>query len=159
MRYKYKVRELTPEPDNIVDVGEAKEMEAMSLKKLRRKLDHKKKYHIEYRNKKNTKARGSSHWSSRTCGLATCKSCKRTLGRSKLYSQRRLGESAHSEILNTSWARTRLRKTIHFSAIFWYFFEIQDFRSLFATPLAFRECRFCGFLKTSKFYITLAMIP
>ncbi len=53
MRYKYKVRELTPEPDNIVDVGEAKEMEAMSLKKLRRKLDHKKKYHIEYRNKKN----------------------------------------------------------------------------------------------------------
>ena len=53
MRYKYNVRELTPEPDNIVDVGEAKEMEAMSLKKLRRKLDHKKKYHIEYRNKKN----------------------------------------------------------------------------------------------------------
>ena len=53
MRYKYKVRELTPEPDNIMDVGEAKEMEAMSLKKLRRKLDHKKKYHIEYRNKKN----------------------------------------------------------------------------------------------------------
>ena len=28
-------------------------MEAMSLKKLRRKLDHKKEYHIEYRNKKN----------------------------------------------------------------------------------------------------------
>jgi DNA-dependent RNA polymerase auxiliary subunit epsilon len=53
MRYTYKVRELTPEPDNIVDVGEAKQMEAMSLKKLRRKLDHKKKYHIEYRNKKN----------------------------------------------------------------------------------------------------------
>ena len=53
MRYKYKVRELTPEPDNIVDVGEAQEMQAMSLKKLQRKLDHKKKYHIEYRNKKN----------------------------------------------------------------------------------------------------------
>ena len=53
MRYKYKVRELTPESEDIVDVGEAKEMEAMSLKKLRRKLDHKKKYHIEYRNKKN----------------------------------------------------------------------------------------------------------
>ena len=53
MRYKYKVRELTPETNDIVDVGEAKEMEAMSLKKLRRKLDHKKKYHIEYRNKKN----------------------------------------------------------------------------------------------------------
>ena len=97
------------------------------------------------------------HW--RTRGLDTKKSCNATLGRSKLYSQRRLGESAHSEILNTSWARTRLRKTIHFSAIFWHFLEIQDFRSLFATPLAFRECRFCGFLKTSNFYITLAMIP
>jgi hypothetical protein len=53
MRYKYKIKELTPETDNIVDVGEAKEMEAMSLKKLRRKLDSKKKYHVEYRNKKN----------------------------------------------------------------------------------------------------------
>ena len=53
MRYKYKVRELTPEPNNIVDVGEAKDMEAMSLKKLRRKLDVKKQYHVEYRNKKN----------------------------------------------------------------------------------------------------------
>jgi len=53
MRYKYKVRELTPEPNNIVDVGEAKDMEAMSLKKLRRKLDAKKEYHVEYRNKKN----------------------------------------------------------------------------------------------------------
>ena len=53
MRYKYKVRELTPETNDIVDVGEAKEMEAMSLKKLRRKLDAKKQYHVEYRNKKN----------------------------------------------------------------------------------------------------------
>ena len=53
MRYKYKVRELTPVEDDIVNVGETKEMEAMSLKKLRRKLDHKKKYHVEYRNKKN----------------------------------------------------------------------------------------------------------
>ena len=53
MRYKYKVRELTPESKDIVDVGEAKEMEAMSLKKLRRKLDAKKQYHVEYRNKKN----------------------------------------------------------------------------------------------------------
>ena len=55
MRYTYKVRELTPIPkeDDVVDVGEAKEMEAMSLKKLQRKLDPKKKYHIEYRNKKN----------------------------------------------------------------------------------------------------------
>ena len=53
MRYKYKVRELTPVKDDIVNVGETKEMEAMSLKKLRRKLDPKKKYFIEYRNKKN----------------------------------------------------------------------------------------------------------
>ena len=53
MRYKYKVRELTPVEDDTVNVGETKEMEAMSLKKLRRKLDPKKKYHVEYRNKKN----------------------------------------------------------------------------------------------------------
>ena len=55
MRYTYKVRELTPIPkeDDVVDVGEAKQMEAMSLKKLQRKLDPKKKCHIEYRNKKN----------------------------------------------------------------------------------------------------------
>ena len=53
MRYKYKVRKLTPVKDDIVNVGETKEMEAMSLKKLRRKLDPKKKYFIEYRNKKN----------------------------------------------------------------------------------------------------------
>ena len=55
MRYTYKVRELTPIPkeDDVVDVGEAKQMEAMSLKKLQRKHDPKKKYHIEYRNKKN----------------------------------------------------------------------------------------------------------
>ena len=63
MRYKYKVRELTlsihtafgntnPD-DDIYNVGETKEMEAMSLKKLRKKLDHKKEYHIEYKNKKN----------------------------------------------------------------------------------------------------------
>ena len=53
MRYKYKVRELTPVEDDIVNAGETKEMESMSLKKLRRKLDPKKKYHVEYRNKKN----------------------------------------------------------------------------------------------------------
>ena len=63
MRYKYKVMELGPEIPSInketgltevhINVGESKEMEAMSLKKLRRKLDHKKKYHVEYRNKKN----------------------------------------------------------------------------------------------------------
>ena len=53
MRYKYKVMELGPEIPSInketgvtevhINVGESKEMEAMSLKKLRRKLDHKKK--------------------------------------------------------------------------------------------------------------------
>ena len=53
MRYKYKVRELTPIPqEDHFEVGEAKQMEAMSLKKLRRKLDDKKEYHIEYTNKK-----------------------------------------------------------------------------------------------------------
>ena len=44
-RYKYKVRELGKDT--------SEDMEAMSLKKLRRKLDPKKEYHIEYRNKKN----------------------------------------------------------------------------------------------------------
>ena len=53
MRYTYKVRELKPHTEESVDVGEAQEMQAMSLKKLQRKLDPKKKYHIEYRNKKN----------------------------------------------------------------------------------------------------------
>ena len=53
MRYTYKVRELTPIPqEDHFEVGESKEMEAMSLKKLQRKLDAKKEYHIEYRNKK-----------------------------------------------------------------------------------------------------------
>ena len=69
MRYKYKVRELGPEIPSIneetggtevhVNVGEAKEMEAMSLKKLRRKLDPKKEYFIEYRNKKNNHVSGT----------------------------------------------------------------------------------------------------
>ena len=53
MRYTYKVRELKPHTEESVDVGETQEMQAMSLKKLQRKLDPKKKYHIEYRNKKN----------------------------------------------------------------------------------------------------------
>ena len=54
MRYKYKVRELTPIPqEDHVEVGETKQMEAMSLKKLRRKLDPKKEYAIEYTNKHN----------------------------------------------------------------------------------------------------------
>ena len=43
MRYKYKVRELGKEM--------AEDMEAMSLKKLRRRLDSKKEYHVEYTNK------------------------------------------------------------------------------------------------------------
>ena len=45
MRYKYKVRELGKE---LVE-----DMEAMSLKKLRRKLDQTKVYAIEYVNKHN----------------------------------------------------------------------------------------------------------
>ena len=53
MRYTYKVRELKPHTEESVDVGETKEMQAMSLKKLQRKLDPKKKYFIEYKNKKN----------------------------------------------------------------------------------------------------------
>ena len=59
MRYTYKVFELGPEildpksNEVHVNVGESKEMQAMSLKKLQRKLDPKKKYHVEYRNKKN----------------------------------------------------------------------------------------------------------
>ena len=43
MRYKYKVRELGKE---IIE-----DMEAMSFKKLRRKLDPKKEYNVEYTNK------------------------------------------------------------------------------------------------------------
>jgi hypothetical protein len=54
MRYKYKVRELKDTDDgDIADVGTVEEMEAMSFKKLRAKLDHKKKYFVEYRNKRN----------------------------------------------------------------------------------------------------------
>ena len=57
MRYKYKVREIIQDEqdkkDNVVDLKEAEDMEAMSLKKLRRKLDHKKEYAIEYTNKHN----------------------------------------------------------------------------------------------------------
>ena len=59
MRYTYKVFELGPEildpktNEIHVNVGESKQMEAMSLKKLQRKLDPKKKYFIEYKNKKN----------------------------------------------------------------------------------------------------------
>ena len=52
MRYKYKVRELKDTNDkDIADVGEEKEMEAMSFKKLKAKLDHKKEYLVMYTNK------------------------------------------------------------------------------------------------------------
>ena len=43
MRYKYKVRELSKDT--------TKDMEAMSFKKLKAKLDHKKEYAVEYTNK------------------------------------------------------------------------------------------------------------
>ena len=53
MRYKYNVRELKDTEDgDIADVGTVEEMEAMSFKKLRAKLDHKKKYFVEYKNKR-----------------------------------------------------------------------------------------------------------
>jgi len=58
MRYTYKVRELgkdiVDEKTNEVgkDVKASEDMEAMSFKKLRSKLDHKKEYHVEYTNKK-----------------------------------------------------------------------------------------------------------
>lgn len=45
MRYTYKVRELGKD--------EVQNMEAMSLKKLKAKLDHKKEYAVEYTNKRN----------------------------------------------------------------------------------------------------------
>ena len=43
MRYQYKVREIGKD--------EVQDMEAMSLKKLKAKLDHKKQYAVEYTNK------------------------------------------------------------------------------------------------------------
>ena len=43
MRYKYKVRELSQD--------KSEDMEAMSFKKLKAKLDHKKEYAVEYTNK------------------------------------------------------------------------------------------------------------
>ena len=54
MRYKYNVRELKDTEDgDIADVGTVQVMEAMSFKKLKAKLDHKKKYFVEYKNKRN----------------------------------------------------------------------------------------------------------
>ena len=53
MRYKYNVRELKDTDDgDIADVGTVQVMEAMSFKKLKAKLDHKKKYSVEYKNKR-----------------------------------------------------------------------------------------------------------
>ena len=53
MRYKYNVRELKDTEDgDIADVGTVQVMEAMSFKKLKAKLDHKKKYSVEYKNKR-----------------------------------------------------------------------------------------------------------
>ena len=43
MRYKYKVRELSKDT--------TEDMEAMTFKKLKAKLDHKKEYAVEYTNK------------------------------------------------------------------------------------------------------------
>ena len=54
MRYKYNVRELKDTNDgDMADVGTVQVMEAMSFKKLKAKLDHKKKYFVEYKNKRN----------------------------------------------------------------------------------------------------------
>ena len=56
MRYKYKVRELIADKvlnnEKIENVQESTDMEAMSFKKLRKKLDPKKRYFIEYTIKK-----------------------------------------------------------------------------------------------------------
>ena len=55
MRYTYKVRELVQDEqdkkDNVVNLKEAENMYAMSFKKLKAKLDHKKEYAVEYTNK------------------------------------------------------------------------------------------------------------
>ena len=48
MRYEYKVIDITEDKEN--DKSEI--MRAMSLKKLQKKLDHKKLYRVEYINKK-----------------------------------------------------------------------------------------------------------
>ena len=56
MRYTYKVRELTQDEqdkkDNVVNLKESENMYAMSFKKLRARLDPKKEYFVEYKNKK-----------------------------------------------------------------------------------------------------------
>ena len=58
MRYKYKVTELVPSDMKTMELCRIErvlkpiDMEAMSFKKLRKKLDPKKRYFIEYTNKK-----------------------------------------------------------------------------------------------------------
>ena len=56
MRFKYKVRELIADKvlnnEKIENVLKPTDMEAMSFKKLRKKLDPKKRYFVEYTNKK-----------------------------------------------------------------------------------------------------------
>ena len=56
MRYTYKVRELIADKvlnnEKIENVLKPTDMQAMSFKKLRKKLDPKKRYFIEYTNKK-----------------------------------------------------------------------------------------------------------
>jgi len=46
-RYEYKVTDITDDTDKPIET-----MGAMSLKKLQKKLDHKKLYKVEYTNKK-----------------------------------------------------------------------------------------------------------
>ena len=48
MRYEYKVIDITEDKEN----NKSEIMRAMSLKKLQKKLDHKKLYWVEYINKK-----------------------------------------------------------------------------------------------------------
>ena len=48
MRYEYKVIDITEDKEN----DKSETMRAMSLKKLQKKLDHKKLYKVEYTNKK-----------------------------------------------------------------------------------------------------------
>jgi hypothetical protein len=48
MRYDYKVTDITEDDNN----DKVETMSAMSLKKLQKKLDHKKLYRVEYTNKK-----------------------------------------------------------------------------------------------------------
>ena len=56
MRYTYKVRELIADKvlnnEKIENVLKPTDMQAMSFKKLRKKLDPKKRYFVEYTNKK-----------------------------------------------------------------------------------------------------------